>query len=212
MRGSQDSVEDHRLISWTPRPRHLPSIEARNVGIPCIEASTPAAPPARHRSRASPPTWRHAADDVSHVITNYEAVSDYVGHWLHRAQVSLLTGATLSHIAARYFRKKPCCGPGACGVDAESGRPARLRAPCSAAQTVRDGGRPLPVAGQRAGLGVSRQVILNKAGSAVLLVIPRSSSVASAGLRKPSSGIACRGVCCRGRGLGSSLDCTKSSR
>ena len=26
--------------------------------------------------------------------TNYEAVSDYVGHWLHRAQVSLLTGAT----------------------------------------------------------------------------------------------------------------------
>ena len=37
-----------------------------------------------------------------------------------------------------------------------------------------------------------------------------SSSVASAGVRKPSSG--CRGVCCRGRGLGSSLDCTKSSR
>ena len=30
------------------------------------------------------------------------------------------------------------------------------------------------------------------------------------GVRKPSSG--CRGVCCRGRGLGSSLDCTKSSR
>ena len=37
-----------------------------------------------------------------------------------------------------------------------------------------------------------------------------SSSVASAGVRKPSSG--CRGVCCRGRGLGSSLDCAKSSR
>ena len=45
------------------------------------------------QSRTSPPTWRHAADDVSYVITNYEAVSDYVGHWLHRAQVSLLTGA-----------------------------------------------------------------------------------------------------------------------
>ena len=40
MRGSQHSMEDHRLISWTPRPRHLPG----------IEASTPAAPPARHRS------------------------------------------------------------------------------------------------------------------------------------------------------------------
>ena len=39
-----------------------------------------------------------------------------------------------------------------------------------------------------------------------------SSSVTSAGVRKPSSGIACRGVCCRGCGLGSSLDCTKSSR
>ena len=33
-----------------------------------------------------------------------------------------------------------------------------------------------------------------------------SSSVASAGVRKPFSGIACRGVCCRGCGLGSSLD------
>ena len=48
------------------------------------------------------------------------------------------------------------------------GRPSdveRLEPTCSAAQTVRDGGRPLPIAGQRAGLGVSRQVILNKAGS-----------------------------------------------
>ena len=38
-------------------------------------------------------------------ITNYEAVSDYFGHWLHRAQVSLLTGEIgqiikLSHIVA----------------------------------------------------------------------------------------------------------------
>ena len=44
-----------------------------------------------------------------------------------------------------------------------------LSAVCSAAQAVRDGGRPLPVAGQGAGLGVSRQVVLNKAGSAVPL-------------------------------------------
>ena len=30
MRGSQDSVEDHRLISWTPRP-HLPGIGATSA-------------------------------------------------------------------------------------------------------------------------------------------------------------------------------------
>ena len=47
----------------------------------------------------------------------------------------------------------------------------RLSAVCSAAQTVRDGGRPLPVAGQRAGLPPGR---LNTAGSAVPLV-PRSA-------------------------------------
>ena len=40
----------------------------------------------------------------------------------------------------------------------------------------------------------------------------KSSSVASAGVRKPSSRIALKGVCCRGCGLGSSLDCTKSSK
>ena len=40
----------------------------------------------------------------------------------------------------------------------------------------------------------------------------KSSSVASAGVRKPSSGIALSGVCCRGCGLGSSLDWTKSSK
>ena len=45
--------------------------------------------------------------------TNYEAVADFAGHWLHRAQVSLLTGKigqiNLSHIR----KKKPWCGPGA---------------------------------------------------------------------------------------------------
>ena len=50
-------------------------------------------------------------------ITNYEAVSDYVGHWLHHAQVSLLTGATgqiklLSHIRKKNL-VRAWCGPGA---------------------------------------------------------------------------------------------------
>ena len=58
----------------------------------------------------------------------------------------------------------------------------RLSAVCSAAQTVRDGGRPLPVAGQGAGLGVSRQVVRNKAGSAVRLVPPRQPHVLIRGL------------------------------
>ena len=58
----------------------------------------------------------------------------------------------------------------------------RLRAVCSAAQAVRDGGRPLPVAGQGAGLGVSRQVVLNKAGSAVPLVPLRKAHVLVRGL------------------------------
>ena len=52
--------------------------------------------------------------------TNYEAVSDYVGHWLHRAQVSLLTGA-IGQIKLNHIRKKKpgaglvraWCGPGA---------------------------------------------------------------------------------------------------
>ena len=51
-------------------------------------------------------------------ITNYEAVSDYFGHWLHRAQVLLLTGEIcqiikLSHIVAALLPKIPWCGPGA---------------------------------------------------------------------------------------------------
>ena len=65
----------------------------------------------------STPTWRlrylarrHAADDVS--ITNNAAVADYFGHWLHRAQVSLLTGE-ISQIKLSHIRKKPWCGPGA---------------------------------------------------------------------------------------------------
>ena len=60
---------------------------------------------------------RYAAD-VS--ITNYEAVSGYFGHWLHRAQVSLLTGK-IGQIKLSHSRKKnpgaglvrAWCGPGA---------------------------------------------------------------------------------------------------
>ena len=40
-----------------------------------VEASIPSAPGTQLMSR-----------------TNYEAVADFAGHWLHRAQVSLLTG------------------------------------------------------------------------------------------------------------------------
>ena len=44
--------------------------------------------------------------------TNYEAVADFAGHWLHRAQVSLLTGK-IGQIKLSHIRKKPWCGPGA---------------------------------------------------------------------------------------------------
>ena len=47
-------------------------------------------------------------------ITNYEAVSDYVGDWLHRAQVSLLTGeikTSEKNPGAGLVRA--WCGPGA---------------------------------------------------------------------------------------------------
>ena len=40
-------------------------------------------------------------------LTNYEAVSGFAGHWLHRAQVSLLTG----EIGQINPKKKPWCGP-----------------------------------------------------------------------------------------------------
>ena len=47
--------------------------------------------------------------------TNYEAVADFAGHWLHRAQASLLTGA-IGQIKLSHIRKKTLvrawCGPG----------------------------------------------------------------------------------------------------
>ena len=61
-------------------------------------------------------------------------------------------------------------------------RSAAACAPSAVLQVVRDGGRPLPVASQGAGLGVSRQVVLNKAGSAVPLVPPRKAHVLVRGL------------------------------
>ena len=54
---------------------------------------------------------------VSHVITNYEAVSDYVGHWLHRAQCPTLLTGKIGQIKLSHIRKKTLvrawCGPGA---------------------------------------------------------------------------------------------------
>ena len=48
--------------------------------------------------------------------TNYEAVADFAGDWLHRAQVSLLTGE-IGQIKLSHIRKKTLarawCGPGA---------------------------------------------------------------------------------------------------
>ena len=73
----------------------------------------------------------------------------------------------------------------------------RLRAVCSAAQAVRDGGRPLPVAGQRAGLGVSRKVVLAEAVSS--LVPPRKAHVLVRGLC--GSAEAFLGNCLQGRVL-----------
>ena len=87
---------------------NLPGIEARPRRHRSLQPAKPAPRsgffPGKKNSRPPvgglqhafflpmPPTWRHAADDVSYVITNYEAMSDYVGHWLYRAQVTFLAG------------------------------------------------------------------------------------------------------------------------
>ena len=59
--------------------------------------------------------------------TNYEAVADFAGHWLH-AQVSLLTGK-IGQIKLGHIRKKTLvrawCGPGAGLVRAWCGPGAR---------------------------------------------------------------------------------------
>ena len=88
-----------------------------------VEASIPSAPGTQLMSR-----------------TNYEAVADFAGHWLHRAQVSLLTGKIgqikLSHIRKKTLARAWCgpgaglvrawCGPGA-GSKTEAAEPASLQ-------------------------------------------------------------------------------------
>ena len=172
---------------------------------PCPPPQPRPPSPQRPAPRHAPPPARLVQEALHVTGPAYD-----LRRWLRRArtgqhiQADVLSGV-LKQLRAEGLRG---CEPrGPCAYEV------RLSAVCSAAQTARDGGRPLPVAGQGAGLRVSRQVVLNKAGSAVawyLCANRTSSSVASAGVRKPSSG--CRGVCCRGQGLGSSLDCTKSSR
>ena len=49
--------------------------------------------------------------------TNYEAVADFAGHWLHRAQVSLLTGK-IGQIKLSHIRKKTLVR--ACGLQDRS--------------------------------------------------------------------------------------------
>ena len=75
-----------------------------------VEASIPSAPGTQLMSR-----------------TNYEAVADFAGHWLHRAQASLLTGAigqTWCGPGAGLVRA--WCGPGA-GSKTEAAEPASLQ-------------------------------------------------------------------------------------
>ena len=61
------------------------------------------------------PARRHGGTQLMS-RTNYEAVADFAGHWLHRAQVSLLTGE-IGQIKLSHIRKKTLarawCGPGA---------------------------------------------------------------------------------------------------
>ena len=54
------------------------------------------------------PARRHGGTQLMS-RTNYEAVADFAGHWLHRAQVSLLTGE-IGQIKLSHIRKK---NPGA---------------------------------------------------------------------------------------------------
>ena len=114
-------------------------------------------------------------------------------------------GCVLGELGAEGLRRRePCCS---CAHEVRC----CLRSVGRAAQTARDGGRALSVVRQRVGLGVSCEVVLAKAVSSAL-AHPGQVLVRGVGVRKPSSGIALRGVCCRGCGLGSSLDCTKSSK
>ena len=75
-----------------PVPRHFESISATYAFQHHI--------PARHRRlRPSAPGTQLMSR------TNYEAVADFAGHWLHRAQISLLTGE-IGQIKLIHIRKK----------------------------------------------------------------------------------------------------------
>ena len=98
-------------------------------------------------------------------------------------------------------------------ASSRTGAEPRGSGPRRRGETVRDGGRPLPVAGQGAGLGFlpghpQQSGFRRTLGTSAPAAHPCPWPLRECG--SPSSG--CRGVRCRGRGLGSLLDCTKSSR
>ena len=148
--------------SRSPRPRHLPGIEAlpsprqgeffpakkmsrlssrpttlkNNFQLSCggttvkKKSSCPVGGQLSKVSANLPgraaPARRHGGTQLMS-RTNYEAVADFAGHWLHRAQVSLLTGK-IGQIKLSHIRKKNLvrawrgpaaglvrawCGPGA---------------------------------------------------------------------------------------------------
>ena len=71
------------------------------------------------------PARRHGGTQLMS-RTNYEAVADFAGHWLHRAQFSLLTGK-IGQIKLSHIRKKTLVrawrGPGAGLVRAPRPKP-----------------------------------------------------------------------------------------
>ena len=64
-------------------------VPKRNPAVGHVGKKNRHAPLQIPRQRGGFDTQR-ARHDVSYVITNYEAVSGYFGHWLHRAQCQLL--------------------------------------------------------------------------------------------------------------------------
>ena len=113
-----------------------------NAGIPCRNPALNS-PPGRIESIWDQHKWHQfqgtssatcatcvhipvaPAADVSHVITNYEAVAGYFGHWLHRAQCPTLLTGEIGQIKLSHIRKKTWRGPGA-GSKTEAAEPASL--------------------------------------------------------------------------------------
>ena len=171
---------------------------------PFCQAPQVAKGPAPQPPLPSPlwPALRRAQEALYIVGSAYDLrrrlrLRPWAGQYIHAHVLS----SVLGELGAEGLRRRePCCS---CAHQVRC----CLRSVGRAAQTARDGGRALAVVRQRVCLWVSCQVVLAEAVSSAL-----ASSVASAGVRKPSSGIALSGVCCRGCGLGSSLDWTKSSK